>query len=242
MTTLLIGCPVQNRAWILPDWLTYAATAADIAGYDDPQYLFVGDPANDPDTFDIINQLGGRATIVVAPDVSRPNDVRVWNESRFHRMVELRNLLLGEVRHIAPDLFLSLDSDILLHPDGLRDSIPVTDGLDHKGRGPFATVGLLCYMTRKGTSTPSYGLFSREGQLRRVEQRGCFPVDVVMAAKIMTPAAYSINYVYDRLGEDIGWSKEVTANGLQICFDGRVASKHVMKPEDLHEFDERCGF
>lgn len=241
MSTLLIGCPIQNRAWILPKYLAHSALAAAGAGYV-AEYLFVGDPQSDPDTFRVIDECGWPATSVVVVDESRPKDVRVWNADRYHHMVELRNTMLREVRRIEPELFLSLDSDILLHGQSLTESIPILDGLDHKGRGPFAAVGLLTYMTRNGTSAPSYGLFSRERQIRRPDSRGCFPVDVIMAAKIMTPAAYAVDYVYDQLGEDIGWSKEIAAHGLQLCFDGRLGNKHVMRPEDLDRVDVRCGF
>lgn len=230
---LVVGCPVLYRQWILEDWFDHVEAACERAAVE-PIYAFVGDQILDP-SFDIIDRRAEQVVVDVE-SVTRPDDHREWNQDRYRVMVDLRNRLLGLVRGVAPQVFLSLDSDILLHPDALKLL------LEDLEAGVFAAVGSRCFMTQTGRSCPSWGRLGPHGQLQRHDAEGYFPVQVVMAIKAMLPAAYLVDYELHAQGEDIGWSLACERVGLKLGWDGRVASKHVMAPDLLRLRDPRVGF
>jgi hypothetical protein len=227
---LVVGCPVSHREWILPTWFAHVRRAAEIAGLD-PTYVFVVHPS-DPCWRYIVDNYPD-ATLVTAP-FHRGRDVRDWLPPRYHQMVELRNLLLAAVRVEQPDLFLSLDSDILLHPDQLKLMVEALDRFD--------AVGGRCYMTASGTRFPSWGRLTRTGGLQRIDGDGTFAVEVIMAIKLMSPKAYRVDYQFDLQGEDIGWSRACADAGVALGWDGRVIAKHVLAPHLLTARDIRVGF
>jgi hypothetical protein len=140
------------------------------------------------------------------------------------------------VRSVNPHYFLSVDSDVFLHPQAVALMGETIERYD--------AVGGKCYMSPEGTWAPSYAMLNHGAEsLYRPDQHGSvFTVDVIMALKLMSPAAYGINYRYHQQGEDIGWSIECKRAGLRFAWDGRVISKHAMSPEAAEMVDVRCGF
>lgn len=233
---LLIGCPIWKREWAIPHWFRAAEQAAWRAGAE-PAYVVVADP-RDRDTLDILEYHCEEAKrdlyiewIEESPDLS---DQRHWNHDRYRRMVYLRNCLLETVRAIQPAYFLSLDSDIFLHQQAIVNMMEHVD--------TFAAVGGKTFMTPKGYVAPSYCRFDGRRLVRPNVDYVIEDVDVIMAIKLMTPAAYKVDYEFHEKGEDIGWSLAVRRAGLRLCWDGRVTSKHAMKPEAVDVVDMRAGF
>lgn len=228
---LLIGCPVRKREWILPTWREYALRAAENASFD-ASFLFVVGEDEDP-----IDWPDAKVLVVEEPP---RDDVRHWSKERLNHMVFLRNQLLKGVREDDPPLFLSLDSDILLHPQSLASMYEVFDN-----RPDAWAVGAKTYMA-PGRDCPSYAMFNHPKQpwngLKRKDSSSVLDVDVLMAAKLMNKSAYNVDYVFHRQGEDVGWSRGVTQAGGVLMWDGRTCSKHVMKPEKLEKIDARCGY
>lgn len=226
---LMVGGPVSRREWILPRWFDCVGAACDAVGVR-PEYVFVLDSA-DSETASIVRKHD--ALIIEHPD-NRPSDTRDWRYDRYLHMTVLRNRVLQAVRTAGPDLFWSLDSDILVHPEALQCLIESHDRFD--------AVGGATFMTTAGTSCPSWGMFTRNGGLRREYATGTFPCEVIMASKLMTPTAYAIDYSAHRHGEDVGWSLNCRTAGLKLGFDGRIYSKHVMSPDALDRVDSRVGY
>lgn len=241
MTELVVGCPLQSREWIIERWVDHVETAAVHAGFD-PVYLFVGRP-DDPSVQVAKQRLERLHRLCVVRPFDEPErpDKRSWREARLRKMVELRNCLLTEVRRLNPTWFLSVDSDILLSVDTIRSAVDAAD------TGPFDAVGSRTFLSRSGTRCPSMGFFYKRSDngmpMRRPDQPGSvIQVDVIMAIKLMGRDAYNVDYQYHRSGEDGGWSKACTDSGLRLGWDGRTCSKHVMDPDLVDSFDERCGF
>jgi hypothetical protein len=230
---VVVGCPVLYRQWIMNDWFDHVERAFEKVDVE-PVYAFVGDQILDP-TFEIIDRRAKQVVVDVEP-VTRPDDHREWNQGRYRTMVDLRNRLLRLVRAATPQVFLSLDSDILLHPDAVALLLEDLEG------GLYDAVGSRCFMTQTGRSCPSWARLGPHGQLHRYDAAGFFPVQVIMAIKAMTRPAYLVDYELHAQGEDIGWSLAAGRAGVRLGWDGRVASKHVMAPELLHLRDPRCGF
>lgn len=212
----------------MAEWYAHAEVAAANA-HVDPHYVFVqtlGDDSLDDIMFT-------DNVTIISVDEPLFQD-RTWNEERYLHMVNLRNTLLSKVRDISPDLFLSLDSDVLLNPNFLRSSLSF-DGWD--------AVGGKVYLAKNRKEYPSYARLSKtSGTLVRPDAEGFFKTDVLMAVKLMKPDAYNTDYKYDRRGEDIGWSLNCKDKGLSLFWNGTVSSKHVFLPERIGDFDERVGY
>lgn len=220
----------------MPDWFRHVEVACERLKIE-PSYVFAADP-RDTQTIDIIeaaSEFYDREVHVTwieeTPDTP---EVRTWNAERYHRMVHLRNELLHKVRELQPESFLSLDSDIFLNADAL---VMMREGFDR-----FAAVGGKAYMTPDGTNFPSWMNFRNGGMERYDHESGPVEVDVIMAIKWMSPAAYAVDYQFNEQGEDIGWSIACKAQGLHLAWDGRVPNKHVMSSDMTARIDVRCGF
>lgn len=233
---LLVGCPFWRREWIIGHWIEHVFKSCEKAGVS-PAFVFVGDKT-DP-TWERILTYGEAILVEHSEDTDGPipwERQRRWNEQdRLEKMVQVRNLLLGVVRENTPELFLSVDSDILLHEDA------VSSLLDVINLHAYGAVGGKTYLAPSGIDSPSYAMLVNN-HLRRFDATGILKVDVIMGIKLMSPEAYNIDYKYDFHGEDIGWAKNCAEQGVMLGWDGRVTSKHVFKPEKLNAVDDRCGF
>lgn len=223
MASLLIGCPVRKREWILPAWFNCIQAACAEAGVDDYEYVFVVG-VDDAKTIHAIGANADRPFHLVEIEETVRDDKREWNVGRYSHMTFLRNMLLSKVRELSPQLFWSVDSDILVNVRSLKRSLEQLEDFD--------AIGSKTYLTPTGTWAPNFANFNRHGGVWREDNEHCLPVDVLMAIKLMTPAAYNINYELDHRGEDIGWSRACKAKGLRFRWDGSTVSKHVMEKVD----------
>jgi hypothetical protein len=147
-----------------------------------PGFIFVMDPEEEPLNTMIHNLCKiNNVDLWIGNMREEPReDKREWNSIRYEKMVMLRNYLLQGVRRVAPPLFLSLDSDILLNADAL---VSMSANLAEKPE--YAAVGGKAYMTHTGTQYPSFGQFRHANSMHRHESSGTFKVDVIMAIKLM---------------------------------------------------------
>lgn len=222
---LLVGCPVLLRDWALPHWFRHLDAAASNANLD-LEFVFVGGEW-DVASWGAINAgASGRTVHKVVIDEPRTIKARTrWTADRYERMVEIRNALLGKVRQIEPDLFFSLDSDILLNPDALGPLIEF-----HRNNKHAASAAGVMLAPR----APNYfrkSVPSRGGYDRRMNGQIAVRVDVIMAAKMMSPVAFWTDYEWAANGEDIGWSNAVTAKGGTLGWDNRYPSVHMYRGE-----------
>ncbi len=221
---LLVGCPILLRAWAVPAYMDAVHVACDRAGVE-PCFVFVGDPTRDPETW---NALYGNTPFQVRPvlveEPDRTEDKRDWTQpGRFERMAYLRNALLEEVRLVNPTWFLSLDSDIVLHPDAVVNLLETSDRFD--------AVGGKLYMNGRDRY-PSYGMLEYPfGGLHRPDSDGVLKVDVVMACVLMNPSAFGVAYFDHPQGEDVGWSIAARKLGLTLGWDGRCVNQHRFSAE-----------
>jgi hypothetical protein len=139
--------------------------------------------------------------------------------------------LLNPVRREDPQWFLSVDSNILLHQDALLDMF-------HSSRC-YDAVGSKVYLHTVATDVPNYGRGRAGGISRRDE---VFRVEILMALKLLSRAAYHVDYAWNPLGEDIGWSRNARSAGLVLGWNGRHTCKHVMSKADHDRPDRRIGW
>lgn len=239
---VVIGCPIRRREWIADKWVDHVAWSTIEAGIHDADVTlaFVTHP-DDPSRAVLAKAAdlyGFKVTFV--DDIEPPTNLkRSWEPARLHTMVTVRNALLEQVRTSGPDLFLSLDSDILINEKALRAMIRLLETARTRNDRPVAA----SHCVYLGPRCPNYAMLTPQGRLRREYVGGDIPaVHVLMAAKLMTPRAYNVDYEYDKRGEDIGWSNAVRQRGGHLAWTGKVTSKHCMERADLHRVDPRCGY
>ena len=224
-----VGCPVAGREWVLPTWKAHVDEALK---KHEVEFVFVVGTAY-KESRKIVEEWGD---VELHAEVAR-EDKRNWRPDRIKRMVKLRNQLLAKVREKEPDYFLSLDSDILIAPDAFEK------GLELFEDESVWAVGLKCWMTPEGLLYPSNAMRQKaDPKYARLKVSKPTEVDIIMAAKIMDPRAYNIDYKFEQFGEDGGWSEEVIAAGGKLMWDGRIPNKHVMERYLLEEADERVGW
>jgi hypothetical protein len=231
---LLVGCPTRNRTWILEEWREHVERAT--PGDWDLQYVFVVG-IDDRETIEMLRSWPRTQIIYVEePD---PGPKRSWGSvGRYDHMVFLRNTMLSKVRYLEPDLFLSLDSDILIGQDTIRDMYETLVDQEFDAIGGVTwldPVDPYCTNVANWTS-------NQMKAFKRVQSSGHHAVDVIMAIKLMTPAAYNVDYCYHFYGEDLGWNKNMFLAKKRIGMDGRTPSKHVMSPDWLLRKDKRVGW
>lgn len=230
---ILVGCPVYDRNWILPTWFEHVQGALEGQDF---EYVFALD-YGDVNTLALIDAHAAmdnrryHLTYSFTPGMSGE---RNWhNPARLQYMTDLRNELLSAVRKQDPEYFLSLDSDILITKESFDGVLAAMDTYDAVAGKTFLG---------KGSRVTNAASYSRSTGLKRSPAEYLTHVDVIMAYKLMNRRAYGIDYKYNHLGEDIGWSMSCRAEGLKLGFDGSVAVKHVMDQDDLDKIDKRVGY
>jgi hypothetical protein len=232
---ITVGCPIKDRYWILPTWFNYVEDAAKIANVD-VNYIFVVSK-NDVRTLEILESKEN-TTLIFTDEVDETYR-RIWNKSRYEHMVHLRNKLLRQVRKIKPFYFLSLDSDILIHPQAIKNMFDAFE------QYPDAwAVGSKCFLSTTTRVHPNMGNWSDRNfnKYYRADSNNLVHSDILMAIKMMSPKAYNIDYQPHIHGEDLGWSRAVKEAGGEMFWDGKDASKHVMNMKMLDLVDKRVGY
>lgn len=236
---LIIGCPIYDRDWIFPYWISSIQNQS--VPLKDIGFVFV---ATTKDT-QTINQLQQWRSfhpevevfdIVLADNLnhfSHAEGQRSWTISKYENMVNLRNILLTQVRKYQPDYFFSLDSDILIsHPSTIELLIAhIKSGAD--------AVSPLMFMTPFGVQFPSVMKWVDKpgGQAHRNHEfplGSYFEADVIMAAKMMSKEVYNnVDYIIHQQGEDLGWSGECAKKGYKLYSASYIYAIHVMSRQML---------
>lgn len=233
---LIAGCPASGREWACKQWVAHLVRAAEFAEREDLiVYMLI--PEDDLRTSASIEEACHSYGVELILEHSAEPVVteRDWlTPGRYERMVTARNTMLTSVRLLSPDLFLSIDSDIMIGRRVLAGLIKDLDKFD-------AVAGKL-WLSTNNKDIVNYAQLLPTGGLYRKDEDGTFSVDVIMALKLMNREAYWIDYEHDERGEDIGWSKSAKASGLKLGWDGSLISKHVMHPFLLEMVDKRVGW
>lgn len=231
---LLIGCPIYDRAWIFPYWISCIQSQS--VALEDIGFVFICSE-QDVETVDHLKRWKESHPQVQVFDLVFPENVnhfshaegtRQWTLSKYDNMVNLRNTLLSKVREYQPDYFFSLDSDILLtNPNTIELLIAhINSGAD--------AVSPLMFMTPVGTMYPSVMKWVADpgGKAHRDHTfplGDYFQSDVIMAAKMMSKEVYNnINYEMHEQGEDLGWSGNCAKAGYKLYSASYIYAMHVM--------------
>ncbi len=225
MCKVMIGCPVRNRAWILPAYLDSLKKLV----WPDRliEYCFIINDCVDQ-TADILEEFAKRQTSpvrLVSAD-SQKNFAYARGEYSFSHLADLRNILLREFLHSECEFLFSLDSDILAPPNSLAQLID----------SRRAVISCLVCNGHITGDLSAYNILHKNESGRYIHIRS-FPRDQVFEVDC-TGAAYLIHrsvvqkhgvYYTSRYGaEDIGFCENARRKGISIYCDGRIECIHMM--------------
>jgi hypothetical protein len=228
---LIVGCPIYQRAWIFEKWYERVVAEARAADLDHLSFVFVIDEGDD-ETVESIEKVMEFPGAFLTCKEEHKDKGHNWEAADFPRMSTLRNTMLEFVRSEEPNYFLSLDSDLLLEENAISAML-------HGVELGYDAVGIVTSMCRQVWCeswmyyAPTAHGFVRPGQ--RVDANEHFPVDAIMAGKLMTPKAYSIDYKHDPQGEDLGWNRNCHDADVRRGIHGSARARHVMFKDDLEK-------
>jgi len=237
----MIGCPIRNRAWIVPRYLEH------LSRLDYPrellQYCFVINNCND-ETAEILENFAARedtrVRFIYADIAANSRRLTFPKSTRegpglpgFQRanynlsaLANLRNLLLKAFLESDCEYLFSVDSDILVPPrvlsELLIDDCQVVSALVCNGH-QLGDRGIYNVLKRVGDHYEFLRDFPRDG---------CFRVDCTGAAYLIRRDViehYGVVYSAEKGGEDIGFCENAAAQGIKLYCDGRLECQHMME-------------
>jgi len=225
---VMIGCPVRNRAWILPRYLE----SLERIEYprSNIEYCFVINDCIDrtPCILEEFAARHGHQVKLIYHDM-KSNRSHIRGQYNFHDLAGLRNILLAAFIASDCQYLFSLDSDILVPPHALVQLIAADCDI---------IAALVCNGHELGDDK-IYNLltYTESGSLIHLKD---FPRDQVFRVDC-TGAAYLIKrHVIETLkvrysakfgAEDIGFCQAARKQGLAIHCDGRIECTHIMSPQ-----------
>ena len=225
MRKVMIGCPLRNRAWVLPRYLDCLEKLD--KSQCQVQYNFIINDCNDH-TPQILAEFARRQpgiVRIIEKNYDSPGGYR-RGQYNFERLAQLRNLLLKAFLESDCNYLFSLDSDILVPAVTLTQLL--ADNCD-------LVSALVCNGYEIGDSG-IYNILKRNSDgsyihMRNFPRDRVFPVDCTGAAYLIKRAviAAGVGYSGHRGGEDIAFCEDAASRGFGIFCDGRVECSHLMQ-------------
>lgn len=239
---ILIGLPIYDRAWILPDWLTCIENQT--VPLTDIGFIFELAP-NDKETHNLLYEwhnkhpeiwfFDARVRIENIEHKSHEEGQRDWQLPDYDRMTAMRNALLDQATMVNPNYYLSLDSDILLK-DANTIELLVQYAMKCDAVAPTT------HMWPVGKEFPNVMTWTTlDGKASRVHalypSRGVFQVDVIMAVVMMSRQVYkNVRYRPHFQGEDLGWSLDAKEKGFKLFSAAEIYTPHIMHKWMLEQY------
>lgn len=221
---VMIGCPVRNRAWILPRYLE-ALEAMDYP-HQDREYCFIVNNSTDG-TETLLHQFARNAFSPVKICVVNFNHPRgeQRGEYCFKNLAYLRNLLLNQFVLSECSYLFSVDSDIIVPPHALSSLIE--HGCDIISalvpNGELLKDGKIFNILRKAGN-------GRYVHIKDFPREKILEVDVTGAACLIHRRVIERGARYSDIygAEDIGFCEEARSLGFKIFCAPFVECEHVM--------------
>lgn len=242
MPDLVIGCPIYQRDWIFPYWISCIENQN--IDFSKIGFVFIVSPDDEKTIQMLIRYRNSRPDISEffieiksdIPHFSHQEGSRTWSIAKYENMASMRNALLKKVRELNPKYFFSLDSDILLTNQNTIQLL-----IAHIQSGADA-VSPLMFMTPIDRLYPSVMTWKDkpgdQAYRKEVYPLGeYFKSDVIMAAKMMSKNVYeNVDYCLHPQGEDLGWSGNAAKLGYSLYSASYIYAPHIMHKDMLKYF------
>ncbi len=235
---VVVGAPVAARDWALPKWFEclYSQTRPP------DEFVFVVKDVPGDRSKELLHELGPKPPkLSYAMDQTRYVPRMERNQagpSVYSDFAWRRNRLLQMVQKRNPDVFISIDTDMML-----EDRTTIARLLVLLERAPV--VAPLTYLHPWGERSECYNAgFWRGGELgspRRAWARatrematGIVPIDIPMAVVAMRrQVVETCKYAHHECGEDMGFAQDVDRLKYECLWDTDLKVHHAMSPEAL---------
>lgn len=226
----MIGCPIKDRAWVLPDW--FAALDPQITElrehYHVKVHLVFAYTKSSDDTLAILEAHWPSAILVDSGTGRSLTNIKghVWGaDDTYQYMAILRNTLLAQARATRVDYFFSLDSDIIIPENALTGLLSYAE--THRGViAPALNMAPrgLAWNTMQWKEPAHPGVAERrEG----AEQAG--KADVVMAAMLLDRTAITqVLWQSHKQGEDVGFCLNAEEHNVDRWWVPEIKCEHRM--------------
>jgi hypothetical protein len=256
---LVAGCPIAHRAWALPEWFDRLARQTRRPD----SLLFIHSGQRDDATWTALHALAGEHDLPVLVVHEQGPTHRRHDNERFHTLARLRNELLSLALYQGADVFLSLDSDVMLDDERTVERLlgHLNAGWDlaspllylhpHQGESWAWNAGwwqsttkliheddaeVTLHLDRQGTS-------ALRGDPRRGWYRGdreniawglVEPIDIPMAAIAMNRRVLRYcRYRWHESGEDLGFAQDLERINARAAWDTGLRARHVWDETQL---------
>jgi hypothetical protein len=224
---IVVGCPVVERGWILPQYLG-AIEAQQV--YADVVVVCLYTQSRD-NTLDVLKEHDVDVVPGLLPPRPRErlrDHIWSYDAGDYRYMTTLRNMLLSYViSTYEPDWFFSLDSDVLLSTKGvLRKLLICAEQHEANAVAPLVNVAkepppAWNYMHLRGSTAQRF----RDEPLPVAP----FKTDVIMAACMQDRVAQRVGWADHPQGEDVGWAVRAHSKGVKAVVDPRIVCAHAMR-------------
>ncbi|MHB2020337.1 MAG: hypothetical protein ACYCW6_25655 [Candidatus Xenobia bacterium] len=225
--TVLVGCPVRRRAWVLPTYLAHVDALEAPPGV---RVLchFVVQPDGDSTEEIVASWCAVRPWASWGRVTGAPAGwCRDAGASRYdyHWLAAVRNVLADQALAAGADL-LSVDSDILLGRDHLvrldRARLPIVAGVVSNSPDRALVAGMRNYEA----ASPRLDRAALAGLAPVVWTGAC----VLIRREVL---AAGVRWAFDPRGEDVAFCARARALGFPPYVNGGIRPLHVMRPADL---------
>lgn len=210
---MIVGCPVYERSWVLPRWLRA------VEKYLTPErYLFVYTPSEDR-TGDVLHAWSkDHDTRIITYTEGAHGTDRDWSKKeRITTLADMRNVMLDEVGMGSDEVFVSLDSDVVLTAGGFMHHMSEWD-----------VVGPTVALATDRTIINGFTHRRPDGYLVRAKPGWHGRVDVLCAAKMMwIDVVRNVRYGYHPRGEDFFFAEQAKAQGFSMGLCTEVADHYM---------------
>lgn len=242
---LVVGCPVgPDRAWALPTWFRCLRQQT----RQPDEFVFVVRDNDDDSIRRLLHEHAQVRPPALSYAIDRYPHFIPRYERNFHEheivygeFARRRNQLLDMVCRREPDVFLSLDSDVMLDEPTVIEQLlaPIEQGVAdlaapalflHPG-GHASEIYNAAWWAAGDPGSPdrAWRRATHEDAARGVQQ-----IDIPMAAVAMSRQVLDLcEYRYHAQGEDLGFAQDIDRHRLVCWWMPELLVRHVMSPEAL---------
>jgi hypothetical protein len=219
---LVIGCPIFQRAWILPEWFD-CLTKQKYWKTTEMELVFAITDGED-NTREIIKNHTSLFKDITLLDC---NDLPAFanrDQGRFVPLVSLRNRILEFLRERQPTHYFSYDSDIIIPNNTIQQLLK-----DNKDIvGPYVDLVPPSDIPNCASKGARDSFMRRKPYFQWYPKDDFYPVDTIFAVFMMKNKVFNeCNYQWHSGGEDYGWGLDILEKGFESWMDSRLLGAHI---------------
>jgi len=227
---IAIGCPVRNRAWVLPDYLE-ALRKIEYNNGLSHGFLFLENDSTD-DTLlllAVFAQLYGAELCTKRRTTSPGHRRGEYNANGYAHLAAIRNLFINMFLQTDADYLFSVDSDVIVSHDILQKLLPLADQQTIVG----AAISNIAGVELDGRC-PGNFMIEQGGLIMHPAEyplTGSMAVDVIGACYLIPRSVLEagVRYGAHAQGEDVEWCRQAKDKGFRMLVSFDTRPEHRME-------------